>query len=80
VKTTGISPLRLGIAGILCYVGSIAWVAVSAYMRHRNDPPGWVFNHPNPAGAYYLEGFGGFLILCAVFLALILWIRRSIFR
>jgi hypothetical protein len=77
---SGLSPLRLAIASVACYVGSVAWVAISAYVEHRNDPPAWIVDHASPTGAYYLAAFGGFLLLSALLLALIVWIKRSILR
>jgi len=77
---SGLSPLRLAIAGAACCVGSVAWVAISAYVAHRSDPPGWITDHASPASAHYLAAFGGFLLLWAIFLALVMWLKRSILR
>jgi hypothetical protein len=76
----GLSPLRLALAGVACYVGSVAWVAISAHVAHLSEPPGWITDHASPIGAYYLAAFGAFLLLCAFFLALISWVKHSTFR
>ena len=77
---SGLSPLRLAIAGVACYVGSVAWVAISAHVAHRSDPPTWIMDHASPAGAHYLAAFGGFLLPWAFFLALVMWLKRSVLR
>jgi hypothetical protein len=80
MKRIGVSPLRLAIAGTACYVGSLAWVAISAYVAHRNDPPGWIVDRASPTGAYYLAAFGGFLLLCAFFSFLVALVKHFLFR
>jgi hypothetical protein len=71
-----LSPLRFGISGLVCYAASVAWVAISDYLAHRTDPPGWIREHPNPIGAYYLGGLGGLIVLAALIWAVSRWANR----
>jgi len=71
-----LSPLRLGLSGLVCYAASVAWVAISAYLAHRSDPPGSIVEHPNPTGTYYLEGLGAFVLLAALVWAVVRWANR----
>ena len=77
-----VSPLRLAVLGIACYVGAVAWVAASSYLadRHSGDflPPGWIGEHPTPAGAYYLAVFGGILVIAVTLWAVTIWSKGKI--
>ena len=72
-----VSPFRVGILGIACYAGSIAWVATWSKLVHRADPPGWIVEHTIPAGAYYLAAFGGLLFISALLWAVARWILHK---
>jgi hypothetical protein len=82
VKYKHFSLFRLGMLGVACFAGSVARVAISSHLAHRNDalyfPPGWIVEYPTPTGAYYLAILGGLLVLCAIFWGAMMWAKRKI--
>ena len=75
-----VGPIRLGLLGLACDVGSIVWAVMWSYWVRRDDPPGWIIDRFPPVLPRYLFFFGLLLLAVALIWGVTPHIRYRIFN
>lgn len=61
-----LSPLKLGLIGVLAYLASVAWVFLYFHIAKRNDPTGWILDRPTPDAPKLVAMIGVVFVVASV--------------
>jgi hypothetical protein len=73
-------PIRVGLLGLMCFLGSIVWMEIWSYWVRRDDPPGWIIDRFPPILPRYLFVFGLLLLAVALIWGVMACIRHKVFN